>query len=182
MSMPIQQSADAIFTLCSFDLRVAHRAVDLFNCGRGQYLIFSGGYGKHTSKLFAKPEAEVFADVALGRGVPKEKIILERESTNTGENVRFTYTLLQAMGLRPRTLILVQSPYMERRTYATFKKQWPDATVKFSVTSPQLSFEEYPCEAAPKNFFFAAMVETLLRMKLYPLKEFQIMQEIPDDV
>lgn len=180
--MPIQQSAEAIFTLCSFDLRVAHRAVDLFNCGRGQYLIFSGGHGKHTSKLFTKPEAEVFADVALKRGVPRERIILESESTNTGENVRFTYELLQIMGLRPRTLILVQSPYMERRTYATFKKQWPDATVQFSVTSPQLDFDEYPCEAIPEDLFITAMVETLLRMKLYPARDFQTMQEIPDEV
>lgn len=180
--MPIQQSADAIFTLCSFDLRVAHRAVDLFKQGRGQYLIFSGGYGKRTSKLFTKPEAEVFADVALKRGVPRERIILERESTNTGENVRFTYELLQTMGLRPRALILVQSPYMERRTYATFKKQWPDETVQFSVTSPQLSFDEYPCEAVPEDMFITAMVETLLRMELYPSREFQIKQEIPDEV
>lgn len=109
MNMSLQQSADAIFTLCSFDLRVAHRAVDLFNCGRGQYLIFSGGYGELTSNLFNKPEAEVFADVALKRGVPKEKVILETESTNTGENVCFTYELLQKMGLRPRRMILVQT-------------------------------------------------------------------------
>lgn len=180
--MPIQQSAEAIFTLCSFDLRVAHCAVDLFNCGRGQYLIFSGGHGKHTSKLFTKPEAEVFADVALKRGVPRERIILESESTNTGENVRFTYKLLQTMGLRPRTLILVQSPYMERRTYATFKKQWPDETVQFSVTSPELDFDEYPCEAIPEDLFITAMVETLLRMNRYPAMQFQIMQEIPDEV
>lgn len=109
MNMPIQQSADAIFTLCSFDLRVAHRAVDLFNCGKGQYLVFSGGYSEITSNLFDKPEAEVFADVALRRGVPEEKIILESESTNTGENVHFTYKLLQTMGLRPRRMILVQT-------------------------------------------------------------------------
>lgn len=109
MNMPIQQSADAIFTLCSFDLRVAHCAVDLFNCGQGQYLIFSGGYGEITSELFDKPEAEVFADVALKRGVPEEKIILETKSTNTGENVRFTYELLHTMGLEPGRMILVQT-------------------------------------------------------------------------
>lgn len=184
--MPIQPVADAIFTLCSFDLRVAHRAVDLFmeqfNRGGRQYLIFSGGHGKQTSKYFAKPEAEVFAEVALKRGVPKQWIILERESTNTGENVRFTYKLLQTMDWRPKRMILVQSPYMERRAYATFRKQWPDATVKFSVTSPQLSFDEYPCEAVPQDLFITDMVETLLRIKDYPEKGFQITQDIPDKV
>lgn len=183
MSMPIQQSADAIFTLCSFDLRVAHRAVDLFDRGKPQYLIFSGGYGKHTAKLFTKPEAEVFADIALTRGVPKDRILLERESTNTGENVRFTFEMLKTMGLgSPGRMILVQSPYMERRTYATFRKQWPDPTVQFSVTSPQLSYDEYPCEAVPKDFLVTAMVETLVRIQHYPGKGFQITQDIPDKV
>lgn len=182
ISMPIQQDADAIFALCSFDLRVAHRAVDLFNSRQPKHLIFSGGRGKHTAKLFTKPEAEVFADVALKRGVPKERIILETESTNTGENVRFTYKLLQTMGLSPRKMILVQSPYMERRTYATFRKQWPNASVQFSVTSPQLRFDEYPCEAVPKDSFITSMVETLLRISYYPKRGFQVKQEIPDEV
>lgn len=181
MSMPIQQSAEAIFTLCSFDLRVAHRAVDLYDCAKRQYLIFSGGYGKRTANLFTKPEAEVFADVALERGVPEEQIIMEKESTNTGENVRFTYNLLKSMGLSPSRLTLVQSPYMERRTYATFRKQWPDP-VQFSVTSPQLSFDEFPCEAVSKDLFITVMVETLLRIKDYPERGFQITQDIPDEV
>ena len=38
--------------------------------------------------------------------------------------------------------MLVQKPYMERRSYATFKKHWPDK--KLLVTSPQISFEAYP--------------------------------------
>lgn len=71
---------------------------------------------------------------------------------------------------------------MERRTYATFKKQWPDATVEFSVTSPQLSFDEYPCEAVPEDFFITAMVDTLVRVRFYPSREFQIGQDIPDEV
>lgn len=182
MDMPFQESAEAILTLCSFDMRVAHRAVDLFNRGKRQYLIFSGGHGKRTANLFTKPEAEVFADVALERGVPREQILLEKESTNTGENVRFTYNLLKSLGLSPRRLILVHSPFMERRTYATFKEQWPDPGAQFSVTSPQLSFDEYPCETVSKDLLVTVMVETLLRIKNYPERGFQITQDIPDEV
>ncbi|KAK2614698.1 hypothetical protein N8I77_001503 [Diaporthe amygdali] len=180
LNMPILQSAEAIFTLCSFDLRVAHRAVDLW--GNGQYLIFSGGYGRHTANRFSKPEAEVFADIVLMRGVPKDRVIMEKESTNTGENVRFTYNLLKTMGLSPKKLLLVQSSYMERRTYATFRKQWPDEAVLFSVTSPQLDFDEYPCQAISRTLFVTAMVETLLRIKDYPERGFQTSQDIPGKV
>ncbi|KAI3397418.1 hypothetical protein diail_10749 [Diaporthe ilicicola] len=182
LNMPTLISADVVLTLCSFDLRVAHRAVDLFDARKRPYLVFSGGYGRRTVNLFNKPEAEVFADIALMRGVPRERILLEKESTNTGENVRFTYKMLKTMGLRPREMVLVQSPYMERRTYATFMKQWPDETVRFSVTSPQLRFDEYPCKAVPKDLFVTIMLETLLRIKNYPEKGFQVTQEIPETV
>ena len=44
-------------------------------------------------------------------------------------------------------MILVQKPYMERRTFATFKKQWRQdeggEDVDIVVTSPQLKLEEY---------------------------------------
>ena len=62
----------------------------------------------------------VFADVAAGLGVPRERILTESRSTNTGENVDFTRRLLAERGLVPRVAIAVQKPYMERRTLATF--------------------------------------------------------------
>jgi hypothetical protein len=42
-------------------------------------------------------------------------------------------------------MILVQKPYMERRTYATFAKQWKvnGEAIDIKVTSPQLSLKEY---------------------------------------
>ena len=74
-------------------------------------------------------------------GVPHDRILIENRSTNTGENVQFTRELLAARGLDPLSFILVQKPYMERRTFATFSKVWPGKSVR--VTSPQLSMEDY---------------------------------------
>ncbi|KAG6358065.1 hypothetical protein INS49_013949 [Diaporthe citri] len=194
--MPLPASADAVFCLCSLDLRVAHRAAQLHLDGYGRYLIFSGGAGKLTENRFTKPEAEVFADIARAKGVPEEAIIVEPRSTNTGENVRFTHALLRQRGLlegegRIRNFILVQKPYMERRTYATFMKQWPginrtdiadDEKVKFSVTSPQLEFSEYPDEGNPRGLVINIMVGDLIRIRDYPAKGYQIEQPIPGDV
>jgi uncharacterized SAM-binding protein YcdF (DUF218 family) len=75
--------------------------------------------------------------------VPVEQIIVESKATNTGENVRFVNELLQSLKLTFSSFILVQKPYMERRTYATFIKQWPDKSTEFRITSPQLSYDEY---------------------------------------
>lgn len=181
MGMPLVP-ADAIFCLCSLDTRVAERAAQLWLDGLGALLIYSGGSGKLTEALFAKPEAEVFADIAIGMGVPADKIVTEPASTNTGENVRFTYALLEKRRVKPRTLILVQKPYMERRTYATFRKQWPDPETVFTVTSPQFDFGEYPDVDNPRDLVISIMVGDLVRIREYPALGFQVEQEIPAGV
>lgn len=177
----IKQS-DAIFVLCSMDTRVAEYAAKLFNQGLAEYLIISGGAGKLTKGIFNRPEAQVFRDIALAVGVPAAKIIIEDKSTNTGENVRFTYNLLQAKGFNPNSMILVQKPYMERRTYATFMKQWPGKSVDICITSPQLSYDEYPNDNCPRNLILNVMVGDMQRIKEYAKLGLQINQDIPDNV
>lgn len=172
-------AADAIFCLCSLDTRVARRAAQLWLDGLAPIVIYSGASGKLTEGRFTKPEAEVFADIARAMGVPDASIIVEPKATNTGENVRFTHTLLEERGIRPKSLLLVQKPYMERRTFATFKKQWPAEGTDITVTSPQVSFEDYPDAENPKRLVMNVMVGDLVRIRDYPARGFQIEQDIP---
>lgn len=182
MKMPLQK-ADAIFVLCSHDTRVAERALELYNERYAPFVIVSGGAGKLTKNVFNKPEAEIFKDILIDGGVPENKIIVEPKSTNTGENVRFTFDLLNSMGMTFNSFILVQKPYMERRTYATFKKQWPDHETQIFVTSPNLSYEVYVNNGAlNKDLIINVMVGDLQRIREYPKKGFQIKQDIPDAV
>jgi uncharacterized SAM-binding protein YcdF (DUF218 family) len=73
---------------------------------------------------------------------------------------------------------------MERRTYATFRKIWPEKALV--VTSPQVSLDQYLDEYAHSTLtpedVVAIMVGDLQRIKLYPEKGFQIPQEIPASV
>jgi hypothetical protein len=69
---------------------------------------------------------------------------------------------------------------MERRTYATFMKFWPEK--KVIVSSPPMSFSEYPTDELPKDLIINIMVGDLQRVRIYPSRGFQIEQEIPDDV
>ena len=174
------EKADCIFVLGSHDTRVAEYAADLFLKDYAPYIIFSGGLGNLTKETFPKPEADIFADIATKKGVPPEKILIESKSANTGENVEFTKKLLDEKGLNFDTFILVQKPYMERRTFATFKKVWPEK--KFIVTSPPISFEDYPNEEISKDKVINIMVGDLQRIKIYPERGFQIFQEIPPNV
>ncbi len=131
-----------------------------------------------THDLFPKPEAEVFADVAMRLGVPEEKILLENQSTNTGENIILTRKLLQERDIHPQKIILVQKPYMLRRAYATARKQWPE--MEFLVTGPQIDFAHYPNAEIPKDLLINIMVGDTQRIKRYAEMGFQIPQEIPD--
>jgi len=121
-----------------------------------------------------------FAAVAIKMGVPEKDILVENMSTNTGENILFTQQLLAAKGINPASFIVVQKPYMERRSYATFKKHWPDKVLM--VTSPQILFEDYPNEEIPLERVINIMAGDLQRIKEYPAKGFQVYQGIPEDV
>jgi uncharacterized SAM-binding protein YcdF (DUF218 family) len=176
--------ADAILVLCSHDTAVAERGAQLFLDGWAPLLIYSGGLGAITRQFWSEPEADQFARIAVRMGVPPASILIENRSTNTGENVRFTKQLLAERQLDPKTFIVVQKPYMERRSFATFRKVWPEKNVV--VTSPRVSLDEYLAgysnAALSRDDVINIMVGDLQRLKVYPEKGFQIPQEIPPDV
>jgi uncharacterized SAM-binding protein YcdF (DUF218 family) len=163
---------------------VAETGAQLFLEEWAPLLIFAGGLGSITRKMWKTPEADLFAEIAIGMGVPREKVLIENRSTNTGENILFTKQLLAEKQVDPKRFILVQKPYMERRSFATFRKVWPEKEVL--VTSPQVSFQEYldgySNNELSKEDVISIMVGDLQRLKLYPAKGFQIHQDIPDDV
>jgi len=170
---------DCILALGSHDLRVADRAAELYLEGWAPLVVMSGGLGNLTQHMWTEPEADQFAAIAVTRGVPVEKILVENRSTNTGENILFTQQLLKKHGLDPNSFIVVQKPYMERRSYATFKKHWPDK--ELIVTSPQYSMLDYTTDEIPLEKVINIMAGDLQRIKLYPAKGFQIYQEIPTE-
>jgi uncharacterized SAM-binding protein YcdF (DUF218 family) len=176
--------ADAILVLCSHDMLVARRGAELYLEGWAPLLIFSGGLGVITRHLWREPEADQFARVAIAMGVPPDRILTEGRSTNTGENILFTKQLLVDEHLDPDTFIVVQKPYMERRSYATFRKLWPEK--QLCVTSPRVSLEEYLSEGSHESLsrddVIGIMIGDLQRVRVYPARGFQIHQDIPDDV
>lgn len=174
------QPADVILVMGSHDLRVAARGADLYLQGLAPWIVMSGGLGRLTSGSFAKPEAELFAEVARTRGVPDRALLLESRSTNTGENILFTRRLLEARGIEVRSVLAVQKPYMERRALATFGKQWP--AVEARVTSPELDFDEYCSEGLSKAEVIDILVGDLQRILEYPKRGYLVAQEVPPEV
>ena len=74
----------------------------------------------------------------------------------------------------------VHKLYMERRTYAAFKKQWPEINV--IVMSQRVSYEQYNYPNKTYEQFVEVVVGDMHRIWTYAEKGFQIAQEVPDNV
>lgn len=133
------RKADIIVGFGCYNEEIALRAAELYFQGYAEKILFTGGLGRNTKEMWVKPEAERFRDLAVKAGVPAERILVERESTNSAENILFTRKILEGQGIR--TILGVHKPFMERRVMAAMGVYWPE--IDFCVTSPQVTIEEY---------------------------------------
>lgn len=176
LDQPLER-CDCLIAMGSHDLRVAAHAARLFLDGWAPLLVCSGGLGRLTRAIWREAEARQFAAIAVGAGVPENKILIEERSTNTGENMRFSKELLARRGIRVRSALLVHKPYMERRALATALRVWPE--IAYRVSSPPIPFEQYPTDEIPLEQVIAIMTGDFRRILEYPALGFQIPQEVP---
>ncbi|HEY1213906.1 MAG TPA: YdcF family protein, partial [Bryobacteraceae bacterium] len=130
--------------------------------------------------LYADGEAAHFRRRALELGVPEEAVLVEPNATNTGQNVSFSRKVLAAASIRPASLTLIATPYMERRAYTTFAKQRPG--VDLVCASAPTTLEDYLARFEDPHLVISMMVGDLQRVIEYPKRGFAIEQEVPEDV
>lgn len=171
---------DAIIGLGSYDLRVARHCADLYQQGLSPVLVFSGAHGNWTRGKWSKTEAEMFADEAVSAGVARERILIEPQATNTGDNLRFSRGLLERLGHRADAVLLVTKPQMLRRALATAAVVWPETNA--TTSCPLHSFEEQPMDGHSLDDLINEMVGDLQRIMEYPRLGYQAPQEITEGV
>ena len=178
------ERANVIVGFGCYDEDIPKRCAELFRRGFAPYVCFSGGLGRNTSGIWSRPEAERFAAIAISGGVPEDRIILEKESTNSAENLLFTPKVLAEAGVKAEKIIAVHKPYMEKRLWAAMQVYWPDVCAVY--TSPQVSVEEHIAHAEAIGMTAKGVIETIVgdvqRMELYAEKGYQRAVEIPDEV
>lgn len=170
--------ADGILVFGSNDLRVAAHAASLYLEGLAPWILFSGARGRMTEH-WPVTEAEAMARVAADAGVPGEHILVEDRATNTGENIRYSRELLAARGLSPASILVVQKPYMERRTFAALEVQWPGMAVR--ISSPPVAFGDYFTEELPPALVIEAMAGDFRRILDYPALGFASPQPVTEE-
>ena len=180
LDMPLRK-ADCIVGFGCYNEDIAQRCADLYHEGYAPKVLFTGGLGRNTKELWTEREAERFARIAISAGVPEEDILIENRSTNSAENILFTRELLDREQIPVWHLLGVHKPFMERRVMAAMGVYWPE--VDFTVTSPQVSLEEYLALSVQQGMEERRVIEVLVgdfqRMEVYARRGYQLPQDIP---
>ncbi len=92
------------------------RGIELLRCNPKAMLIMSGGQGPGEDI----PESEAMAAYAIEKGVDREKILLEKKSVSTEENLRFSKELAAKQNAR---IIIVTTAYHVFRALILAKQQ-----------------------------------------------------------
>ncbi|MBI3983717.1 YdcF family protein [Candidatus Microgenomates bacterium] len=108
--------ADAIVVVSGGDTGARAKAgIKLFQAGWAPQLIFSGAAEDPESPS----NAEVMKSIALSQGIPPDVVIAETRSRTTRQNAEEVSVLLEALNYE--SIILVTSPYHQRRTMLEFQ-------------------------------------------------------------
>jgi hypothetical protein len=170
----------AIMGFGSFDLGIPDKCAELYEQGFSQKVIFSGNRSA-SSGMPENPEALFFKERFLER-VPhfnQENMILETQSDNLMENVRFTF---KDEGFRNRiySLLIVANPHRQRRTYLTCKKYIPTIRVVNAPPITDIEQEVKKYRALGTNFY-DVMLNEIMIIELNSAANF-FPAEIPQDI
>lgn len=170
----------AAIGLGSHDLGVATTAAELYRAALFPTVVFSGGNSPTTRARFPRGEAVHYREHALSLGVPDGAVLVEPKAANTGQNITFSRELLAEAGVTVESLLLISKPYMERRSYATCRRLWPEADVV--CASEPLELGDYIKSIGDKKLVVDMLVGDLQRVIEYPKLGFAVEQEVPGDV
>lgn len=115
-----------------------------------------------------------------GPRVPDSAILVEPNAADAGQNITLTRDLLAANGITPKTVLLVSKPYMERRSFATARKLWPE--VEVLCASEPLELDDYLKSIGDEKLVVDMLVGDLQRVIEYPKLGYAIAQDVPEDV
>ncbi len=162
------------------DLSVATFAAELYRGGLFPIVVFSGATSRDTADRFPRGEAFHFRDHAVELGVHENATLVEPYATNTGENITLSRDVLREAHVNVDSVMLICMPYMERRAYATCRKQWPE--VEPVCASASIEFDDYLKLMGDDPVVIDMMLGDLQRVMEYPKYGFAIEQDVPDDV
>ncbi len=112
---PLAQ-ADAIVAISGGETdERTKEAVELYQAGWAPLLIFSGA-----ARDQGVSNAAIMQQIAIGMGVTEDQILVEDQAQDTFGNAKYVRDLMEEHGID--SIILVTSPYHQRRANSTFRR------------------------------------------------------------
>lgn len=136
-------------------------AIEAYKKGLCNKLLICGGIGHSTEflretvrnderykdiKFDNKAEADIIAEIIKKYfNLNEDDIIIENKSTNCGDNARKALELLDDLKLKYNSIMLIQDPTMQLRTYAAFLKYTKEkeniTIINYSPFIPKVNIE-----------------------------------------
>ncbi len=176
--------ADLIMGFGHFDLRIPEQCAVLLNGGFAGRILFTGGIGAGSAD-FQNPEAIEFLNYIKSKypRIEAGHILIEKESTNTGDNLQFSIDILGEKGILEsiHRIILVATPTRQRRVFLTAKKYFPNTEL---INLPPSSSYETDKEMNEKKDvnFGEHLIGELERIIKYPKMGFACGTKIPQEL
>lgn len=126
--------AELIFVFGAKTPARAEKAAEIYQSGLAEKICVSGG-SPFYSQGNTVSEAETYANILIAKGVPENAILKEETSITIPDNVRKSLNFFDEQSLNFKSIILVNSPYVQRRGYVHFQKYTPSGTKLYRVNS-----------------------------------------------
>ncbi len=132
------ENADLIFVFGAKSTFRVEKAIDLFDRGYVPKILISG-HGPFYEGETQLPEADRLSQFAIEHGVPKECLIIENESVTVPDNVKRSLNLLEKLDVNHKKIILVNSPFCQRRGWVHFQKFSPSGSELIRINTDKVS-------------------------------------------
>lgn len=166
--------------LGSHDLGVATCTADLYHRGLFPLIVFTGANSATTIDRFPRGEAVQYREHALSLGVPDQAILVEPDAKDTTQNIEYSRALLRDQAVEVESVTLIARPYQIRRSWAMFRKLWPDVPVQ--PASQQLPLPDYLEAIGDTKRVVDGIVGDTQRIVELPKRDLAIPQELPNEV
>jgi uncharacterized SAM-binding protein YcdF (DUF218 family) len=146
------EQADLLIIIGNSIPYIAESGAKAYKKGISKELMIVGGQGHSTKYLrdnikkhhkykniqvLDRTEADILKDLLVQfEGINENYIIIENQSTNCGSNAYEALNVLKKCRKDPKSIIIMQDPTMQFRTYASFQKAWSQ--------EGNISFINYP--------------------------------------
>jgi len=137
----VPESSDIIFVFGSRGIVRIDTAIRLFHEGYAPRIMISGRCPFYNMSDELISEAERLAVYAVEKGVPQHALLLETDSITIPDNVKRSLNLLEQKNIPYQRMLLVNSPFSQRRGYGHFCKMTDDTMIFRRVNTDVISSE-----------------------------------------